>query len=313
MKRRRHVVLLGPQRHEPTLGETLRSLGVDGPLAVVTAGWEEREHEDGELRDHVGAEVRNLAVFERVEDVYQRDPELFAATRDRHDRMRKVQQLYRTRLAHALEAAREILAVDEEDAELIEPERAAAIETVRQIDAQHFGRIAEMHGAFEERWRPHEREHVARHREELGRELRGTRALCIAGGHVAILLNRMRTLGVLGLHREGPILGWGAGAMVLGERIVLFHDSPPQGPGDAEVLEAGFGLIPGVVPLPHAGRRLRLGDAARVELFARRFGPSACVALDPGARIDWDGKHLAPAEGTRRLLPGGSVEEMAAA
>ena len=308
----RHVVLLGPQRHDPDLSDVLASVAPEGPVAVVTAGWEERESEDHELREHVGREVRNLAVFERAEDVFRCDPELLAGMRERHDRMRKVQDLYRLRLAHALEAAREILARDEPDASLIEPEREAAIEIVRQIDAQHFQRIGELHADFDERWRPAEREHVARHVEDLRRDLDGVDALCVAGGHVAILLNRLRLFDVLSLH-SGPVIGWGAGAMVLGERVVLFHDSPPQGAGNAEVLEAGLGIVPGVVPLPHAKKRLRLQDATRVGLFARRFGPSECVALDRGARVDWKGERLEARAGTDRLTTEGAVEGMEAA
>ena len=313
MSNQRQVVLLGPQRLSPTLAPVLQSLNVSGPLAVVTAGWEEREHEDREFREHVGLELRNLAIFERAEDVFRRDPELFGGMRERHDRLRKLQALYRLRLGHALEAAREILARNEEDLELIEPEREASIETVRQIDAQHFARVQAFHAEFQERWSPGEREHVARHRRELARELEGVGALCIAGGHVAILLNRLRLFGLFDLCGDVPIVGWGAGAMVLGERIVLFHDSPPQGPGDAEVLEVGFGICPGVVPLPHAARRLRLDDATRVELFARRFGPAECLALDSGARVDWDGTSLLLAEGTERLTSAGTVDEVEAA
>ena len=47
------IVLLGPQRR-PTLEGVARSLalagpGVSGPVATVTAGWQEREPDDGEL------------------------------------------------------------------------------------------------------------------------------------------------------------------------------------------------------------------------------------------------------------------------
>lgn len=43
---------------------------------------------------------------------------------------------------------------------------------------------------------------------------------------------------------EVPIMAWSAGAMVVSERIVLFHDSPPQGRGNAEMLGPGLGLFP---------------------------------------------------------------------
>lgn len=304
-------IVLGPQRLRPTVAQAVRDVGVAGPVAVVTAGWEEREDEDGELREHVGADAVNLRLYERVEDVFRRDPELLDAMRARHDTLRALQALYRLRLGFALEAARELLARQDASG-LVEAERVSAIEAVRLLDAHHLERVRGVHAEFDERWRPRERSAVQRHRAELDALLAGTGALCVAGGHVAILLNRMRVFDLTELVGARPIVAWSAGAMALSERVVLFHDSPPQGPGDAEVLETGLGAFPGLVPLPHARRRLRLDDAPRVRLFAERFGPSACVALDEGARLDLrDGRWSTP-QGTRRLTPDGALEEVGA-
>src|SRR5437764_598914 len=132
------VVLLGPQRFEPTLASVVRALGIEEDLATVTAGWQEREDEDAELRDHLGARAVNPAAL-----------------------------------------------------------------------------------------------------------IRRTSALAIAGGHVAVLLNRLRLFGILALAEGRTIIAWSAGAMAVSDRIVLFHDSPPQGPGNPEVLGAGLGLFPG--------------------------------------------------------------------
>ena len=95
--------------------------------------------------------------------------------------------------------------------------------------------------------------------------------------------------------------------MAVSERVILFHDAPPHGPGNAEVLDAGLGLAAGVVPLPHAHRRLRLDDAERVSLMARRFAPASCNALDDGATlVRRDGRWvLAP--GVRRLTEDGTL------
>ena len=97
--------------------------------------------------------------------------------------------------------------------------------------------------------------------------------------------------------------------MALGERIVLFHDSPPQGAGHAEVLRSGLGLYAGIVALPHARRRLKLDDPDRVSLFARRFAPDRCLAFDDGARLDLLGRRWDYAEGISRLTPQGRVVE----
>lgn len=306
------VVLLGPQRSEPNLGEVVRDLGLGGPLALVSAGWEERELEDAELRDHVGVEVRNLRVFERAENVYREDAELHRAMQERHDTFRGLQELYRLRLAHALEAARELLR-REEDSAFLEAERSSAIDAVRELDAHHLGCIAEVHAAFEDRWRPHERDSVARRRRELAAELADATALCVAGGHVTILLNRLRLLDPLPFVGERPVIAWSAGAMVLAERIVLFHDSPPQGPGDAELFERGMRVHSGLVALPHAARRLRLDDPARVALFARRFAPAICAVLVAGSRFDWRAGRWSAPSGTTRLAESGLVEEASVA
>jgi hypothetical protein len=94
--------------------------------------------------------------------------------------------------------------------------------------------------------------------------------------------------------------------MALAERVVLFHDMAPQGPGHAEVWAEGLGVYRGVLPFPHAKRRLRLSDDEHVGLMARRFAPWTCLLLADGARVDLaDGAPL-PA-GARRLDPAGGI------
>jgi hypothetical protein len=138
-------------------------------------------------------------------------------------------------------------------------------------------------------------------------------AFAVAGGHVAVLLNRLRLFGLAELVGERPVFAWSGGAMVLGERLVLFHDDPPQGAGHAEVLEAGLGLYQGLLPLPHARRRLKLDEPLRVALFARRFADLTCVALDDGATLCLEHGRWVPwgGDGARRLLPDGSLEALA--
>ena len=311
------VVVLGPQRLEPTVRAAAHEItGASDAdrmnYAVVTAGWEERESEDAELSDHLGGRMTNLKLFERAEEVFASDPELLEAMLAHNERLKKLQKLYRVRLSHALDAARTLLQdrVDD-DAELLEIERDQAIEDVRRLDAQHLERLRQMYREFQDKWRPHQRPSVAKHRAAIEGVLANCNTVCIAGGHVLILLNRLRMFGLTSLVGDRPILCWSAGAMALSDRVIVFHDSPPQGPGNAEVLQAGVGLFEGLVPLPHAKRRLRLDDPVRVGLFARRFGPSICAVLDEGTRVHWDGRRWKAALGTKRLREDGSLEELA--
>lgn len=152
-----------------------------------------------------------------------------------------------------------------------------------------------------------ERRSLIRHRREVADIIADSSALAIAGGHVAALLNRLRLLDVGGALGGVPVIAWSAGAMAVSDRVVLFHDSPPQGFGNAEVLDAGLGLFPGVVPLPSARKRLLLDDRERIALFASRFEPAMSVTLDERCRLASDGERYTAGPGTTRLSPEGDI------
>jgi hypothetical protein len=304
------LVLLGPQRFRPCVRGVVDSLAPGGaPVAAVTAGWQEREGENDELQAHLGREVVDLLLYHRSDDVLVRDREFAAALRERQDLLQGTQELYRVRLGHALAAARELLLRPGAAPALVEARRAA-VRAVRALDREHLRRLHRLHASFEARWRPGTRPAVARQREQIATLLERCGAVLIAGGHVAVLLNRLRLFGLPDLVGPRPVAAWSAGAMAVSERVVLFHDSPPQGPGDTEVLDAGLGLCRGVVPLPHAARRLRLEDRMRVALFAQRFHPATCALLDDTARLQWNGVRLWAEPGTRRLGRDGRVREI---
>lgn len=307
----RRIVLLGPQRLKPTLVEAVDAVGVEGAVAAVTAGWQEREDEIDELSAHLRRPTVNLRLHQRGEDVFQRDPELFLAYGDLLDRKRKLQDLYRVRLAFEKDAVRALLA-STTDADLLEPEVASALDGVRELDRHHRERLTRIRAAFDAEWRPEARPVVAEHREELAEVLAGCDALALAGGHVSVLLDRLRLFGVAELSGSMPVFAWSAGAMVAGEQVVLFHDSPPQGAGNAEILDDGLGLCRGVLAFPHARRRLRTDDAVRVSLLARRFAPLRCLAMDDHARVDFDAEGQATVRLARELRPDGSVAEVVA-
>jgi hypothetical protein len=303
------LVLLGPQRFRPTLRETVQGLGIEGPVAVVTAGWQERESEDEELQDHLGREVSDLRLYHRAEEVLQRDEELAGALRVRQDSLRELQELYRLRLSHALAAARDLMR-REGGGRMLSEQRRAAIRAVRTLDRWHLRRIRRIHGAFAEHWQPNARPAVARHRDELRSVLHRAGVLCVAGGHVAVLLNCLRLFDLPSLLDGRPVIAWSAGAMAVSDRVVLYHDSPPQGAGDPEVLDAGLALCRRLVALPHARTRLKLDDPVRVALLARRFAPALCGVLDEGARLDWDGQGWSAGPGTYRLERRGGLRPL---
>jgi hypothetical protein len=310
------IAVLGPQRRQRTLNQALAALGLDGSarIATVTAGWEEREDEDQELHEHLWQRSVNLRLYERSEQALRQDHELRAGIRWRTERLREVQELYRIRVAHALEAARELFRREprRNAADLLAQERAGAIETLRRLDAEHEAIVGGIREEFIARWKPFDRPSVVRQRAEVERELADCRVVCVAGGHVAILLDVLRLFDFPRLCAERALVSWSAGSMALSERVVLFHDRPPQGQGSAEVLETGLGLVRGILPLPHAHHRLQLDDPRKMALLALRFQPLLAIPLDPGARLVHDGVGWRGLEGTKKVTPEGALVEVGA-
>jgi peptidase E len=309
-------MLLGPQRLHPIVGEALEMLGVSadasentGKIVAVTAGWQEREGEDQELNAALGNRTVNLMLHARGEAVFREDQDFFAAHRAKQDRLRHLQELYRLRLASALKAARRVQQATA-PRDLIDAELEEALQALRLLDAHHIAKVRHIEEEFDRKVRPLERPALRRHIKEIDAILADCSAVAIAGGHVAVLYNRMRLFDLrarLLARPEVPIMAWSAGAMVVSDRIVLFHDSPPQGRGNAEMFGAGLGLFPGVVVLPHASRRLMLHNHARISVFARRFASAVCVALDDRCWLRFDGARWASGPDTYQLCSDGQL------
>lgn len=304
------IVLLGAQRPVPTLRDAVDALGLVGPYALASAGWQEYEEDDDEIEEALQARVINLRLHHRGELVFSSDGDFHAAYRARQERLRQYQDLYRVRLDHAQQAAAGVLR-RRVDPELVEAEEESCIQMIRLLDAQHLGRCREQHANFDCKWKPTERQVVERHRTELASMIGDARALLIAGGHVAVLLNRLKLFDIAGLIEDRTVIAWSAGAMAISERVVLYHDNPPQGRPIAEVLDAGLGLCPDVVPLTNPERRLNMTDPERVANYARRFAPALCLALGKGARVTHDGTHWTDAHSVHVLRADGGAPELA--
>ena len=275
------LLLLGPQRRAPVLKDALRHMRLKGRMAMVTAGWQEHESEDGELRSVIGKKAVNLGLYGRANALFEEDRELFEAHRAKQDELKQIQRFYRDRLNSAMAVYERFLTLRSEPPRLLEEATASVLEDIRRLDGEHLDRVLQNRKDFAQRTSLYERPSVLRHRKEVKALVDGASGIAIAGGHVAILLNRLRFFGMRDLLQDKPVIAWSAGAMALSNQIVLFHDRPAQGPGYAEVLDAGLSLFNGVIPFPRAKERLRVDDPSRVAHLARRFAPARCVPLEP--------------------------------
>lgn len=308
------VVLLGAQRFDSTLGAVVRDLQCAGPIALITTGWREREDEDERLVAHLECETINLRLYHRADEVFESDPELAQAHRAKQAKLRHKQDFYRIRLEHEL-AANRVIRQRHAPADVLAEEEGASVSAIRALDAYHLAQCQRVNAEFDAALGLRDRPSIQQHREQIAEALNRCRGIAIAGGHVAALINRMRLFGLEDLIDGQAVFAWSGGGMAISDRIVLFHDYPPQGRGAAEILDEGLGLVRDIVVLPQPETRLRMHDPERVSLLARRFDPATCLALPQGAHvIVQDGKFGRSAD-VIRLLPDGSCpafEEVAA-
>jgi peptidase E len=277
-------ILLGPQSPRSNLRQAADAIGADGPVVVISAGWRDSEGEIDELRDALGRPLQDLMIYHRAEEIFAREPDLRALQRERQDKLQELQGLYRIRLGPTITAARKLMRATAQP-ELLRLEQRAAIAQVRALDRHHLRRLQAIHHDFDQRRAQMDIPAATAEREAVQRQVANAGLVLIAGGHVAVLLNRMRLFRLGQELAKKPVIAWSAGAMALSERIVLFHHHAPQGRRDSELLDAGLGIIRGRVLLPHAKTRLDWNNRKRMALFSRRFAPAICCTLDNGSLL----------------------------
>jgi len=300
-------LLLGPQRPVSNLRRAIDSLSLEeGPVACISAGWQEAEGDTDEVQELIGRPLHDLNLYARTEDLFQAQPGLHDAYRSRQDQLKEQQRLYRLRLRHLMNAARQVLGSDG-DPQLLATEQRHAIAQLRALDRHHQLRVQSIHSDFSARFDAAHYAPLSVHLDAIRKALDGCQALLITGGNIIVLLNRLLLFDVAKLLQQRHIIAWSAGAMTLSERIVLFHDRTPEGRRDPELLGAGLGILPGQIFLPDARHRIRTKNPVRLGLFCRRFAPATCTMLDSESLLRFDDNKLAFAEQASRLKANGSI------
>jgi hypothetical protein len=303
-------LLLGPQRPTTNLGQVVAGADIpDAPIAVISAGWQEAEGDIDDIRALVPGTLIDLNLYHRAEDVFSADQNLHGAHRERQDQLKDLQRLYRLRLRQLMISARQ-LGRSDADPELVAGEERHAISQVRALDRHHLGKVENIHRSFASRIGVAHSPALAEQVAAIRKILDGCPTVLITGGNVIVLLNRLRLFGLDRLLAEKHLIAWSAGAMVLSDLIVLYHDKTPQGRRDPEVFSSGAGVLRGYVFLPDATRRLRTNDPVRVALFSRRFSPATSVALDSGSLLHFSGAEFRRAEGAKSLTSKGRLSKV---
>ena len=279
------LTLLGPQR-KPQVDKVLRSLGLGGArAAIINAGWREREPEDELLVSLTSGDAVNLRLWHRMQEVWEADPEFAAADRQRRRILEEMQDLYVIALDHVVHALHTMRNRAPRSEEAQQTALGDAEQIMREIDQRHLERVSEIHADFWDSWPPHERASVQLLRQLISSELKDADVVLIPGGHVGVLIGALHLFNIAP-QLQVPIVAWGAGAMALTERVVLFHDRAAHGPAVSELFTTGLGLVRGTVVFPGARERLDVANQTRMGVLARRFSPATCLLLDERARVD---------------------------
>lgn len=283
---RARTVLLGPQGDRPVVAAVLAELGVDGTVAMITSGWEEREDDDGALIEWCGGRAVNLRLHARRLEILQADQPLAASQGEADALAEELRELYRVRLDHGMAAVRQLHHLVPRARHLGATEVDSALAAVAELDTVHLVRLAAVASMLRAEVESGEHPEVQRHRGEVAEQLAGCSALVVAGGHVGELVAGLTLFGIDQLAADLPIVAWSAGAMALTERVVVAEPMLPAGGASPEVYDRGLDRCHQLVALADAAARLPLGDPEMLASLARRMAPRVVVLLDEGDRVD---------------------------
>ncbi len=313
------LLLLGPQRPSQNLSEALGTVPGDGPVVLITAGWRHDEGEVESLQRVAGSSALHLPIYRWFDELMTSQPALANAWRLRQAKVLELKALHRLRLLPAIDALRQMMDRVSAGSEIARPQFQWSLDHLRELDQQLLDHAAVISRQHPEVLRPWEHPAVAAIHQRVAEAFAGSRAILVAGGHVAVLRNRLEFFGLRPLLHQAvargtSVIAWSAGAMCLTDRIVLFYDDPPDGAGHPELLDRGFEMADSVVLLPHCRERLTLSDRRRVSLLATRFAPDACLGLENGAWLVRNGDrwlNRGPPGSAVWLWPDGDVRPLA--
>lgn len=164
------------------------------------------------------------------------------------------------------------------------------VRALQEADARHAERLQELwthfHLAAGLEFDPYWNEI----RQTLVRRILKSNCIVLPGGSPSMLLIGFRFFQLGGviteaLRRGTGFFGTSAGAMVLGRRVVVFHDhrEPRE---EFQMLENGVRLVEGFQIFPHCTDRVQTEDPANLAYLAARFHDRCCVGLNAGSVLE---------------------------
>ena len=300
------LALMGHQRDSGSLQEILERWEIDGPVALISAGWEEDEEDDQWVRDAIDVEVINSKLYQFADELFLADQEVLALLRERQDRLRELRDVNEVQTTRLSEIARELWMRMETQASSV-PAYHATMQHLRDVDRRYLESIGTVIGEYDRRMDSEHRPSIQAYRQRTRDQISECSGLLLAGGHVGVLLNRLYLSGILD-QLEVPVIAWSGGAMALGDRVYWYDHNAPHGKGEIEVSRRGMCWYRGVQLFPLAAERLHLSEPVEMALLANRLEATG-LAMGPESRLEWDKAGQFHVRGVRCLGVDGTLED----
>ncbi|MBX3418496.1 MAG: hypothetical protein KF851_12900 [Pirellulaceae bacterium] len=300
------LLLLGEQRDQPRLQTALERWKISGPVGLVAAGWEEDENDDLWVRDSIRNPVINTMLYELADELFARDPAVLALLRERQDHLRELRDVYQIQLQHFCAIIRGLLIRRETQRTVAEP-LDLTFSQLRKVDAQYLTSVAGVIRKYDRELSPKNRPSIVAYQKVVVKRLATCQALLIAGGHVGVLLNRLRLSRLLN-QVPLPTIAWSGGAMALGEVIFFYDHFHPHSGQETELSRHGLKCYRGVQVFPRAEQRLDLHQPVEMAMLAGRI-VSRSLVMDNESELEWSGKKLIHAVNVREISADGLLKE----
>jgi hypothetical protein len=300
------LLLLGEQREQPRFQAVLKRWKITGPVGLVSAGWEEDEQDDQWVRDSIRNPIVNSMLYELADEVFARDPEVLTLLRERQDHLRDLRDVYQLQLQHLSAILRGLLRRRETQSYVVAP-LDLSFAQLRAVDKQYLDSVSEVIRQFDRKIAPKDRPSLVAYRKVVCQRLASCQALLIAGGHVGVLLNRLRLSRVLS-HLRLPTIAWSGGAMALGDTVFFYDHFHPHSGQETELSRHGMRWYQGLQVFPRAEQRLHLHNPVEMALLAGRV---ACRSLvfSQESELEWSNKKLIHLGDVREIGTDGLLKE----
>ena len=323
---RRHSDLLLESHHvDPEVRKWRKVL-------LVTAAWQQREFEEGHIKEEIAQigipsrveggfeqNIQNLGVYHEFNRFREKSPTIYEHYHQKQEVVLRTKIFYRRKnvefvailrdqtkmmketfpgvtLAHILDY--DVLHHEGDLTHFDERELLFhyacqdvqdTLHKIRENDELMLRICRQIDSYFRDRSRVDENPTYIAIRDELRDRILSANSIVIFGGHMPVLLNRLRFFRLDDVFHEALNRGTNfytisAGSMSLAEKVIVYDDFHTDEYGrrqkEFEFFDKGLGLVTKVQLFPHCMDRIQTDDEDNLSYLAHRFASGPCVGLN---------------------------------